>query len=47
MQQEDAERAFQLVELFAPQALDLLGEIVAIDRGPAALANDPGLLHQP
>jgi hypothetical protein len=45
--QERAERAFELVELLAPQRLDLLGEILAVERLPAAGAHVAGLLHEP
>jgi hypothetical protein len=39
--------AFELVELFAPRRLDLLGRVFAIKHVPAPRAQKTGLLHQP
>jgi len=47
VQQEHAQRAFQLVELLAAQGFDLLGKVVAVELVPAAFAHEPRLLHQP
>ncbi len=47
MQQQYPQRTFELVELFAPQGLDLLSQIFPIERFPASCAQVARLLRQP
>jgi hypothetical protein len=45
VQHQHAEHAFELVELFPPRRLDLLGHVVPIDRVPTAFGHEAGLLQ--
>src|ERR1043166_8150504 len=47
MDQQDTQRAFELVELFAPQRLDLLGNVLAVNRVELVGADETRLLLRP
>src|ERR1041385_5227478 len=47
MDQQDTQRAFELVELFAPQRLDLLGNVLAVNRVELAGAEETLLPLRP